>query len=124
VDLCRRIKAAGYEIWYWPDIVTVHLGGESSKTIDHLRMSGSGSQLTLWRMRSQLLYYRKHHRAWGAWSTATLETTWHRLRALRNAPFASSANGAKVQESRAAIRLMQQAWRDTRGGASSPPRPW
>ena len=124
VDLCRRIKAAGYAIWYWPDIVTVHLGGESSKTINHLQMSGAGSQLTLWRMRSELLYYRKHHHAWGAWCCATLETSWHRMRAWRNATFASGSSEAKVQESRRIIILMKQAWRDTLGGTISPPRPW
>ena len=26
VDLCRRIKKAGYEIWYWPDISVLHIG--------------------------------------------------------------------------------------------------
>jgi len=124
VDLCRRIKAAGYAIWYWPDIVTVHLGGESSKTINRLQMSGAGSQLTLWRMRSQLLYYRKHHHAWGAWCCAALEISWHRMRAWRNATFASGSSEAKVQESRAVIVLMKQAWRDTLGGTISPPRPW
>ncbi len=124
VDLCRRIKAAGYAIWYWPDIVTVHLGGESSKTINHLQMSGAGSQLTLWRMRSELLYYRKHHHAWGAWCCAALETAWHRMRAWRNATFASGSSEAKVQESRRVIMLMKQAWRDTLGGTISPPRPW
>jgi len=124
VDLCRRIKAAGYAIWYWPDIVTVHLGGESSKTVNRLQMSGAGSQLTLWRMRSQLLYYRKHHHAWGAWCCAALETSWHWMRAWHHATFASGSSEAKVQESRAAIMLMRQAWRDTLGGTISPPRPW
>ena len=31
VDLCRRVKAAKREVWYWPDIVVEHLGGESAK---------------------------------------------------------------------------------------------
>ncbi len=124
VDLCRRIKAAGYEIWYWPDIVTVHLGGESSKTINRLQVSSAGSQLTLWRMRSQLLYYRKHHHLWGAWCSAALETSWHRLRSKRNAIFRSASSEAKHQESRDAILLMKQAWRETAGGATSPPHPW
>ena len=66
VDLCRRIKNNGYEVWYWPDVEVVHYGGESSKTVAALSMSKSGAQLTLWRMRSQLLYYRKHL-GWSAW---------------------------------------------------------
>jgi GT2 family glycosyltransferase len=27
VDLRCRIKNAGYEIWYWPDILVIHIGG-------------------------------------------------------------------------------------------------
>jgi GT2 family glycosyltransferase len=52
VDLCKRIKQKGYEVWYWPDIAVVHVGGESSRQIRSLELSRSGSQLTLWRMRS------------------------------------------------------------------------
>ena len=84
VDLCHRIKAAGYRIWYWPDIVLVHLGGESSKTVKRLSLSSAGSQLTLWRMRSALLYYRKHHGALGAWIAKSTEMLWHGLRAWKN----------------------------------------
>jgi GT2 family glycosyltransferase len=122
VDLCRRIKAAGYQIWYWPEIVVVHLGGESSKTMERAQMSRAGAQLTLWRMRSQLLYYRKHHGASSAWGVAALEIWWNRLRAWRNTFIARDAD--KVRESRMTISLMEQAWRETRGGAISPERPW
>ncbi|MCA1790052.1 MAG: glycosyltransferase family 2 protein, partial [Thioalkalivibrio sp.] len=61
VDLCRRLRAAGWSVWYWPDLQAVHWGGESSKTLSNHKMSNHGHQLTLWRMRSALLYYRKHH---------------------------------------------------------------
>ncbi|MGA3228260.1 MAG: glycosyltransferase family 2 protein, partial [Acidobacteriaceae bacterium] len=48
VDLCRRIKRAGYEIWYWPDILVIHIGGESSRQVKDLELSSSGStQLVL-----------------------------------------------------------------------------
>ncbi len=124
VDLCRRIRAAGYEIWYWPDIVTVHLGGESSRKVSGLELSSSGSQLTLWRMRSELLYYRKHHGAFGAWSAMLLETWWNRARALRNARFGNGAGRCKSREARASVATMKQAWRETHGGQVSPPRPW
>jgi GT2 family glycosyltransferase len=122
VDLCRRIKAAGYSIWYWPDIVVVHLGGESSKTVGGVEMSSAGRQLILWRMRGQLLYYRKHHGAPGAWGSAALESWWNRLRAIRNA----IANGHpnKARAAREIVSLMKQAWRETSGGAISPPQPW
>ena len=59
VDLCRRIKKAGYEVWYWPEIVVIHIGGESSRNMSDVDVSGA--QVVNWRMRSTLLYYRKHH---------------------------------------------------------------
>ena len=120
VDLCRRVKAAGHQIWYWPDIVTVHLGGESAKTIAQTPRSGPGFQLTLWRMRAELLYYRKHHNRLGAWSAAALETWWNRMRAWRNALPGSVSRVAKTEESRATIALMKEAWRETHGGEVSP----
>lgn len=124
VDLCRRIKAAGYTIWYWPDVVVVHLGGESSKTVKHLELSSAGSQLTLWRMRSALLYYRKHHGWRGAWLAKELETRWHALRASKNARQDTPEAQGKAKQSAATAALMEQAWRETQGGRISPPRPW
>lgn len=121
VDMCRRLRAAGWAIWYWPDVVIRHWGGESSKTVETLDFSSSGSQLTLWRMRSQLLYYRKHHGPLTAWLVSRLETGWHRLRACR-----ASARGQqpKRAESQRVAHLMLQAWAETRGGQESPRRPW
>jgi len=29
VDYCRRLKSAGYEVWYSPDVSIVHVGGKS-----------------------------------------------------------------------------------------------
>lgn len=125
VDLCRRFKAAGWQVWYWPDIVIRHLGGESSKTVENAEISSSGSQLVLWRMRSALLYYRKHHGPLGAWLLASLETGWHALRRLKATLAASSPSGtAKAAESGRLVGLMQRAWLETHGGAISPPRPW
>lgn len=124
VDLCRRIKAAGHTIWYWPDIVVVHLGGESSRTVTRLHLSSAGAQLTLWRMRSALLYYRKHHGLAGAWLAKTAEAAWHTGRAWRNRFRRGPDAAARVEESRAIRALLAQAWQETRGGAESPPRPW
>lgn len=118
VDLCRRVARAGYEIWYWPDVIVTHLGGESSKTVTSEDFSSSGSQLTLWRMRSALLYYRKHHGAFGAWLAGRLEIGWNRLRLLKA--------GIPQRKQRLAreIGLMRRAWSETQGGVVSPPRPW
>jgi GT2 family glycosyltransferase len=124
VDLCRRIKAAKHEIWYWPDIVTVHLGGESAKTLKIHKVSSAGSQLVLWRMRAELLYYRKHHGALGAWSAMLLENWWNRLSVGRNSLSHFDEGRAKIAEARSRISTMKQAWADTQGGRSSPVRPW
>jgi GT2 family glycosyltransferase len=122
VDLCRRIKAANSEVWYWPDIEVIHLGGESAKTMKSLRISSS--QIELWRVRAGLLYFRKHHGAYGAWSIRLIESRWNWLRAARNSVSRSVERNAKVAECRAAIATIKQAWADTRGGKISPTRPW
>lgn len=124
VDLCRRVKAAGYAVWYWPDIVVEHIGGESSKTVKHLSMSSAGAQLTLWRIRSELLYYRKHHGAAGAWLAKQVEILWHVTRAWKSARGRGTERRAKATHSRSMLALLNQAWRETSGGRVSPPRPW
>jgi GT2 family glycosyltransferase len=123
VDLCRRIKAAGYAVRYWPDIVVTHLGGESSKSMPHTVRSSSGAQLTLWRLRSGFLYYRKHHGS-AAWRALALESGWHVFRFVRNRISRRPARRQKAAESRTMIALARQAWRETRGGRYSPPKPW
>lgn len=123
VDLCRRIKAAGYTIWYWPDVVVIHIGGESSRQLKTLDMSRSGAQLTLWRMRSTLLYYRKHH-GLGSLGARFLEVAWNRFRALRRSRSSDPARRAEATYFNAQAELMEQAWRETRGGRQSPPQPW
>jgi GT2 family glycosyltransferase len=120
VDLCRRIHQAGYQVYYWPDLAITHIGGASSESLDDMAFSSSGKQLTLWRMRSQLLYYRKWHGGAYAWSVKALEQGWHRLRAWRNARRAPG----KAAESWHIVALWQQAWQDTQGGLVSPPQPW
>jgi GT2 family glycosyltransferase len=123
VDLCRRIKAAGYSIWYWPDIPIIHIGGESSRQVASLEMSKSGAQLTLWRMRSTLLYYRKY-RGLLAIGARLLETTWYSLRALRRALSRSAERRREAAYFRAQASLMRTAWRETAGGRISPQQPW
>jgi len=120
VDLCRRIRQAGYRVMYWPDLRIMHVGGESSKTLVDMEFSASGSQLTLWRMRSELLYFRKWHGPLYAWAVKALEQGWHRLRDLKNRKRAPE----KSRESAAVVALWTRAYQDTRGGAESPPQPW
>jgi hypothetical protein len=121
VDLCRRFNESGWNICYWPDVVVRHWGGESSKTVEHVEFSSSGSQLTLWRMRSALLYYRKHHGMLAAWLLSRIEIGWHAMRGMKAR---LAANVAKQQESMRIVSLMRRAWEETQGGRVSPSRPW
>ena len=123
VDLCRRIQQAGYRILYWPDIVVIHIGGESSRQIKTLEMSSTGAQLIRWRMRSTLLYYRKHHGS-AAWLAKMLELALYRLSEIRNSFSTDPARRERASRNRNLARLMHQAWQDTNGGRISPPRPW
>lgn len=123
VDLCRRIRAQGYKVKYWPDVVIVHLGGASSKTIRGAVLSYFGSQVTLWSLQSKFLYYRKNH---GAASDLArmVDLCWHRLRVLRNCLSKDEVRRQKAADSRTVISLTRRAWIDTAGGKVSPPRPW
>jgi GT2 family glycosyltransferase len=122
VDLCRRLRRAGYRVRYFPDVVVVHLGGESSKTHRDIRLSTSGRQLALWRLRSDFLYYRKHH-GHKVWFAMSIEKSWHRLRLVLNLLRGDSGK-IKAEESGLMIALIRQAWSETAAGRVSPPRPW
>jgi N-acetylglucosaminyl-diphospho-decaprenol L-rhamnosyltransferase len=123
VDLCRRIQAAGYRVMLWPELRVTHIGGESARTVqgEAVSSSGSGSQLTLWRARSGLLYYRKNHGWLTAWAVNRLERGWHALRGWR-----ADLRGQfhKALESAGQRALLARAWDDTLGGRVAPPRPW
>jgi GT2 family glycosyltransferase len=123
VDLCKRIKNEGYSIWYWPDIAIVHIGGESSRQVRALQLSQTGAQLTLWRMRSMLLYYRKHH-GLSAWLAMGLEAIWYWLRSLRRRWSQDPDRRASASADLHLISILSQAWRDTVGGRFSPAQPW
>jgi GT2 family glycosyltransferase len=120
-DLCRRIRNAGHQIWYWPDIVVIHIGGESTRQTSHVVI---GSQLTLWRMRAMLLYFRKHHGRIGARAMRTLEALYYRLRARRNRSSKHPEAAVRVTSNEALLAALHQAWQETKGGRISPPRPW
>jgi GT2 family glycosyltransferase len=123
VDLCRRIKQAGHQIWYWPDIVVIHVGGESSRQVKSLEMSSTGSQLVSWRMRSMLLYYRKHHGI-KVWLAKWLELALYQLSSLRNRLSKDAIRKQRAIQNRNLAQMMHRAWKDTCGGRISPPQPW
>jgi len=123
VDLCKRIKDAGWSIWYWPDVVVVHWGGESSKRVKTLAFSSVAAQVVMWRMRSMLLYYRKHHGV-KAWLAKEVEGLMYRVTIVRNMLSSKLERKERGQRYRVLLALLEQAWKDTRGGRFSPPRPW
>jgi GT2 family glycosyltransferase len=123
VDLCMRIKAKGYSIWYWPDISVVHIGGESSRQVESLEFSKSGAQLTLWRMRSTLLYYRKHHGLQARLSMMA-EIAWYWMQAQRRRLSKDPERRIRAKAAQLQVSTMGQAWRDTKGGRLSPEQPW
>ncbi len=121
VDLCRRLHAMGLTVQYWPELKAMHIGGASAKTVTHARLSRAGSQLESWRMRSALLYYRKHHGVVGSAGLYLIEWGWNRLRQLRSC---LTGEKAKAQDLAQHCLQMRQAWTDTQAGQTSPMRPW
>ncbi len=123
VDLCLRMKQAGIPVWYWPDIEVIHIGGESSRQLTALEYSSRAAQIVLWRMRSTLLYYRKHHGR-RVYLARWMEQLLYHLIVLRNRWSRNPHRRERMQHHRTMLALMDQAWRDTQGGLVSPPRPW
>jgi len=121
VDLCRRLQAQGLKIYYWPALKATHIGGASAKTVKTERLSRSGSQLESWRMRSGLLYYRKHHGALGAAGLHWLEWSWHKLRQIKAR---LKRQPDRAEDFAAHCQQLKAAWHDTQAGRVSPPKPW
>ena len=123
VDLCRRARAAGWQVCYWPDVVVTHLGGESSRTVKTQEFSAGAAQVTLWRMRSTFLYYRKHH-GHSALVQKWMETALYTAGLWRNRLSRSQLRQSRAREFQTLLRLLRQAWEQTHGGRISPTQPW
>jgi N-acetylglucosaminyl-diphospho-decaprenol L-rhamnosyltransferase len=121
VDLCRSFKREGWTVRYWPALKAMHIGGASARTVSQERISRTGSQLELWRMRSALLYYRKNHGALKTTALHLLESGWYGLRRLRSSWRGQSERASEFMQHVAQLR---QAWAETRAGRLSPGRPW
>lgn len=59
VDHCRRVKAAGWKVIFYPHTSVVHIGGESAKTTG--KVTQAGRQISNLQIESELLYFRKHY---------------------------------------------------------------
>ncbi len=53
VDLCYRIRRAGWGVYWVPSAAIVHLGGQSTRQ--------AAPEMFLWLYRSKLLFFRKHY---------------------------------------------------------------
>ena len=81
VDHCRAVKAAGWEVVFFPYTTVVHIGGESAKS--DAEITGSGRQISALQIESSLLYYRKHHGRAGLAANLVLTTLGDAIMALR-----------------------------------------
>jgi GT2 family glycosyltransferase len=114
VDLCRRLRQRGFDVYFVPSAEVVHTGGVSARNHPEQGVMDAGAaQLLEFRMRSQLLYLRKHHGLASTLANAGLEAAWHALRVLRGR-----------RDSADALACLAAAIKDTQWGTSSPPRPW
>jgi len=53
LDLCYRIKKAGWKVYYVPQACIIHYGGQSSRILPYKSI--------LWFYRAALIFYRKHY---------------------------------------------------------------
>lgn len=59
VDHCRAVRAAGWQVIYYPFTEVVHIGGESAKT--NSAITNVGRQISTLQIESELLYFRKYY---------------------------------------------------------------
>ncbi len=123
VDLCKRIKDKGWKIVYWPDAVITHIGGETTKNTNGAFFNQIGAQVSAWEARSCYLYFRKYGGWFNTWSLYLFQVWFSRLRWIKNL----ITRGRSHENTRFLVQHianLKQAWKDTRHGTISPPRPW
>jgi N-acetylglucosaminyl-diphospho-decaprenol L-rhamnosyltransferase len=59
VDHCRAVRAAGWQVIYYPFTEVEHIGGESAKTDSAI--TSIGRQISTLQIESELLYFRKYY---------------------------------------------------------------
>ena len=123
-DLCMRAKNAGWKIYFIPDAEVMHIGGASSKTRKDKSFDNKASQVLIFRMRSEWLYYRKNKGLTGLLSSAGVELIWYVARYTKNLllPFGDARNKRSAAVS--IIKQIVQSLQDTKFGNFSPPIPW
>jgi N-acetylglucosaminyl-diphospho-decaprenol L-rhamnosyltransferase len=122
-DLCLRARRAGWKVYFFPGAEVIHIGGASSKTRQDMQLDLGGAQLLKFRMRSELLYFRKNFGYGSMMANAGVELGFHVLRYLANLR-PGPGNSNKRQYSLTIMRHGVQALHDTHWGNVSPPTPW
>jgi N-acetylglucosaminyl-diphospho-decaprenol L-rhamnosyltransferase len=59
IDHCRAVRAAGWQVVYYPFTEVVHIGGESANTDNAI--TTIGRQISTLQIESELLYFRKYY---------------------------------------------------------------
>ncbi len=81
VDHCKAVKAAGWQVVYYPYATVVHLGGESAKSDGAI--TAAGRQISSLQIESSLLYYRKHYGRAGLAAALMLSTLGDAILAIK-----------------------------------------
>ena len=122
-DLCLRANRNDWKVMFIPWARVWHVGGACSKTRKDMTFDSAGSQLLNYRLRSELLYWRKNFGFFPMVMNTGLEYAFNCLRALKNSMYGSSKK-QKKQESIAFLKNARAAFKDTKTGKQSPPAPW
>jgi GT2 family glycosyltransferase len=81
VDHCRRVKAAGWKVGYYPYTQVIHLGGESAASVGTIE--AGTRQLSKLQVESELLYFRKHYGMSGVLFSAVLSVVAQMIDSLK-----------------------------------------
>jgi len=123
-DLCMRAKKAGWKIYFIPDAEVIHIGGASSKTRKDKTIDDKASQVLIFRMRGEWLYYRKNKGLAGLLSSSGVELLWYVARYTKNLLLPSVDAKSKRAAAVSIINQIVQSLQDTKLGSYSPPIPW
>lgn len=99
VDHCRRVKAAGWKVVYYGACSTVHIGGESAKSVGDV--TNASRQLSHLQVESETLYFRKHHGLAGVLQHLALTALAETLKVVRRAIRRQVRNETPFAETRA-----------------------
>lgn len=123
-DLCLNARRAGWKVYFIPDAEVIHIGGACSKTRKDKDYDPAASQVLIFRMRSEWLYFRKNYGLLSVLTNAGVEWGWHGLRFLANCIPGRSNGAAKRKSSATIMEQISRSLKETSFGRVSPPIPW